>query len=135
MPEESLAKQTSKTSSSVQPFRGTVTAHLSDAIIASTRNALVLEEEGRRPAYFFPFEDIYFAFLEENPKRETISGRGIRVSWSGEAVGTAAEAVMWSYEEPEGAYVRVRDHGTFDPAKVDIDANPVEDREHTPHLP
>lgn len=119
----------------IEPYRGTVTARFSDAVIASTENALVLKEDGKEPAYFFPFEDIYFEFLQEKPARMAVPSRGVEVRWSAWAVGVAADDVMRSYEEPEGVFVRTRSHGMFDPQKIDIEAHPAEDIEHTPHFP
>jgi len=128
-----MSDQTVKTT--IEPYRGTVTARLSDAIIASTQNALVLKEKGREPAYFFPFEDVYFEFLQEKPGRRMVPARGVEVCWSARAVGVAVDDAMCSYEEPEDIFVRVRSHGMFDPRKVSVEAHPAEDIEHTPHVP
>nr|MBA3446063.1 DUF427 domain-containing protein [Pseudaminobacter sp.] len=50
----------------VEPFDGVVTVTFSDAIIASSDEALVLREAGHRPVYYVPFKDVYFEFLTQS---------------------------------------------------------------------
>ncbi len=124
-----------KPAAMVEPFHGTVNVRFSDAIIASTKQALVLREEGRDPAYFIPFRDVYFEFLVPSPREEESRLDGKVRYWNVEAVGAAENDVMWVYDQPGPQLASIRQHGTFDPAKVRIDALPSEDLIHTPHAP
>ena len=47
--------------STIVPFRGTVTVSFSDAIIASSKDAKVLSTPGKEAVFFLPFEDIYIS--------------------------------------------------------------------------
>ena len=50
----------------VEPFEGAVTVVFSDAILASSDNALVLREADYPPVFYIPFKDIYFEFLKRS---------------------------------------------------------------------
>ena len=112
----------------VEPFNGTVTVRLSDAIIASTQNAKVLREAGHDPVFYIPFEDIYFDFFEKTGTRTHCPFKGDASYWRASAVGEAAEDVMWAYEHPYEEMLAIKDHGAFYPDKVDIDTGekPIE---------
>ncbi|WP_395447915.1 hypothetical protein ACHMW7_23875 [Aminobacter sp. UC22_36] len=47
----------------IKPFDGTVNVSFSDAMIASTKNAMMMLQPGKDSVFFIPFEDIYFDFL------------------------------------------------------------------------
>lgn len=119
----------------VEPFRGTVNVRFSDAIIASTKEALLVKEEGHDPVLYIPFRDIYFEFLRESPTVYHCPRKGKARYWHGEAVGESEEDIMWAYDEPFPQASAIRQHGAFDPDKVNIEAVPQEDLLHTPHVP
>ncbi|MDZ5699059.1 DUF427 domain-containing protein [Chelativorans sp. M5D2P16] len=119
----------------VEPFRGSVTVNFSDAIIASTRDALLLKESGHDPVFYIPFRDIYFDFLWRSDTEYRCPRKGLAHYWNIEAVGEAEDDVMWAYEEPLPQASAVREHGAFDPAKVRIEVTPEEDLLHRPHVP
>lgn len=119
---------------SIDPVAGTVKVMFSDAIIASSDNALALREAGKDPIYYIPFEDIYFEFLERSQtRRET--PKGIASCWNVSAVGDAASDVMWAFEEPTGAFMRLRGHGAFSPDKVRVEVFAEPDAEHQVEFP
>ncbi|MCT7374246.1 DUF427 domain-containing protein [Chelativorans salis] len=124
-----------KPKATVEPFGGTVTVSFSDAIVASTREALLLREVGHEPVFYIPFRDIYFDFLFESPTEYRCPIKGKARYWNVEAVGEAEEDVMWSYDLPKPEVSAIRQHGAFDPEKVRIDVVPQEDLLHTPHAP
>jgi uncharacterized protein (DUF427 family) len=111
--------------STIVPFRGTVTVSFSDAIIASSKDAKVLSTPGKEAVFFLPFEDIYFDFLtltrETRPR-----GSGSAAYWRVNAVGEAADNFMWSYEAADGAeHLLLERHAAFDPTKARIEAVPA----------
>lgn len=119
---------------SIEPVAGTVKVIFSDAIIASSDRALALRESGKDPVYYIPFDDIYFEFLERSQtRRET--PKGIASCWNVSAVGDAALDVMWAYEEPSGAFARLRGHGAFSPDKVRVEVFSEPDPEHQVEFP
>lgn len=107
----------------------------SDAMIASTKEALLLTEEGRDPVYYIPFRDIYFDFLSPSSTEHHAPLKGKARYWNAEAVGEAGHDVMWTYDQPVPEMSAIRQHGAFDPQKVRVEAVPQEDLLHTPHVP
>jgi len=118
----------------IEPYAGTVTVRFSDAIVAATDRAKVLREEGREPVFYVPFEDIYFDFLEKTNTTSSCPLKGTASYWRVQAVGSASEDFMWAYETPDTAAQAIARHGAFDPQKARIDADPAEDKRHTPHV-
>ncbi|UUP16756.1 DUF427 domain-containing protein [Nitratireductor thuwali] len=110
----------------VTPYEGTVNVRFSDAMIASTDEALVLREEGHEPVFYIPFDHIYFEFLPPSDTRSRHPFKGEARFWNVEAVGEAADDVMWAYETPDDRVRPIAGHGAFDPDKVTIEATPDE---------
>ncbi|WP_265515719.1 DUF427 domain-containing protein [Nitratireductor luteus] len=115
----------------VVPYKGTVNVRFSDAIIASTGDALVLHEEGREPVFYIPSEHIYFEFLRPSETRTRCPLKGEARYWGVEAVGEAAHDVMWIYETPYEQARQIAGYGAFDPEKVMIEATPDESPRET----
>ncbi|WP_309084782.1 DUF427 domain-containing protein [Chelativorans sp.] len=119
----------------VEPFRGTVNVMFSDAMVASTKNALLLKEEGRDPVFYIPFQDIYFDFFSDSPTQTHCPLKGQARYWSVGAVGESAKDALWAYDQPPPELGTIRQHAAFDAAKVRIEAVSQEDLVHTPHVP
>ncbi|MGX5831003.1 DUF427 domain-containing protein [Mesorhizobium sp. 43Arga] len=115
-------------------FDGIVTVRFSDAIVASSERAKLLYEAGRDPVFYIPFEDVYFELLEKT-NATSESARGTAGYWRVHAAGASADNFMWAYETPETAFLGIARHGAFDPHRARIEADPAEDKRHTPHLP
>jgi len=119
----------------IEPFRGTVNVMFSDAMIASTKEALVLAEAGAEPVFYIPFRDIYFDFLTESATQREVPGKGRARYWNVGAVGESADDVMWAIEQPGPELNAIRQHAAFDRSKVRVEAVPQEDIIHEPHVP
>ena len=119
----------------VEPFRGTVNVMHSDAMIASTKDALLLREDGHDPVFYIPFRDIYFDFLLPSPTTYHCPLKGVARYWSVSGVGEAEDDVLWTYDQPLPGLDAIRQHGAFDPKKVRIEVVSQEDALHTPHAP
>lgn len=117
------------------PFQWNRDGGFSDAIIASTERAKVLHEDGHDPVFYIPFEDIYFDLLEKTNAATHSPLKGTASYWRVHAVGGAADDFMWAYETPDTPALAIARHGAFDPKKARIDADPAEDKRHTPHIP
>lgn len=120
---------------SIEPYHGTVDVKFSDAMIASTKDALVLREEGHDPVFYIPFEQIYFDFLRPSKTRTHCPLKGDARYWSVEAVGEAADDVMWAYETPYEQARQISGHGAFDPQTMTIDATPADSPREVPDAP
>lgn len=119
----------------VEPFRGTVNVMFSDAMIASTKDALLLRREGEDPVFYIPLRDIYFEFLSDTGTERDMPGRGRTRYWNVQAVGASAQDVMWAHDEPPPELALIRQHAAFDPSRMRIEAVPQEDVVHVPHAP
>ncbi|MBE7183583.1 MAG: DUF427 domain-containing protein [Methylobacterium mesophilicum] len=106
----------------VEPFSGTVNVSLGDAMLASTKRAMVLREGDYPEVYYIPFEDIYFEHLERTDSRAHCPYKGDATYWRATAVGEAREDAMWAYEAPFDEMESIRDHGAFYPDRVRIEA-------------
>ena len=108
----------------VEPFDGAVTVVFSDAILASTDDALVLREADYPPVFYIPFKDVYFEFLKRSDTSTDCPFKGNASYWNASAAGEAVNDVMWAYESPYDEMMRIKDHGAFYPDKVRIEAHP-----------
>lgn len=104
----------------IRPFEGTVTVRFLEAVLASSRNALLVGQPGREEQVFIPFEDIYFDFLTRSDSVETCPVKGEAGLWTIQAVGRAEPDAMRAYGANE-ASARLKHYGVFDPAKVAIE--------------
>jgi uncharacterized protein (DUF427 family) len=109
----------------VEPFDGVVTVTFSDAIVASTDEALVLREQDYPLVFYVPFKDVCFEFLKRSDTSTHCPYKGDASYWNVSAGGEAAEDVMWAYERPFDEMIAIRDYGAFYPNKVRIEANPA----------
>ncbi len=121
-----------RASTFITPFAGTVVVRFSDTIIGSTDRAQVVRKPGQEPAFYIPFDDIYFEFLEKTNKVTHNPVMGTASHWRVQAMNASDADFMSGYETPEPAAAAIARHGTFDPAKAQIVANPAEDDRHTP---
>ena len=118
----------------IEPFDGTVTVRFSDAIVASTERAKLVHEAGHEPAFYIPFEDIYMELFEKTNRVSKSPVKGTAGYWRVHAVGSSADDFMWAYETPDTPALALAGHATFDPGQARIDADPAEDKRHTPHV-
>jgi len=105
----------------IQPFEGVVTVRFSSAIIASSKNAKVLEEVGHPAVLYIPLEDIYFDFLRPSQTVTHCPYKGEATHWDVTAVGESRADVMWAYENPYDEMAAIRGHAAFYPEKVEIE--------------
>jgi uncharacterized protein (DUF427 family) len=106
----------------VEPFDGTVTVKFSNAVIASSDDALVLKEAEHPAVFYLPFKDIYFDLLKPADTSTHCPFKGDASYWNVSAVGQSEKDVMWAYRNPYDEMSRIKDHGAFYPDKVRIEA-------------
>lgn len=107
----------------VTPFSGVVVVTFGDAVIASSKKALVLREADYPPVFYLPFEDIYFDLLQPTATKTRCPFKGEASYWGVTATGNAEPDVMWAYEQPYDEMLEIADHGAFYPNKVRIEAS------------
>ncbi|MEZ5925724.1 MAG: DUF427 domain-containing protein [Hyphomicrobiaceae bacterium] len=99
------------------PARVRVT--VGDVVVADTRRALALMEEGYPVRLYIPRQDVDMRRLER-------SRHVTQCPWKGEASyysAGAAENVAWSYELPFAGVAAIRGHLSFYPDKARIEDN------------
>jgi uncharacterized protein (DUF427 family) len=116
---------------SIRPYRGVLRVSFSDAIVASSDNALIVQAPGAEPVYYVPFKDIYFDFLQRSDSPPRGTPMGAATYWGVSAVGEAASDAMWVHEAPAVGFEALQDHGAFDPDKVLIETTDLPDAART----
>ncbi len=91
-----------------------------DAVIASTKRAILLHENGRDPVVYVPREDVEMAFLHESDRRTTCPHKGEARYWNISAEGYGETDAAWSYETPKSGAEDIAGHIAFYPDKVRI---------------
>jgi uncharacterized protein (DUF427 family) len=89
------------------------------AIIADTRQALVLREGPLPPAQYIPREDVTMSFLRPTTHSTHCPFKGDASYFSVSAGGKTAENAVWSYESPLPAVADIKDYVAFFPEKMD----------------
>ena len=105
----------------VTPTSGLHVARAGGAVLAETRRALIMEEEGHEPVVYFPREDVGMEFLDSSDTRTSCP-------WKGEAahfhiVGKSGKIrdAAWSYEDPKPEAEEIRGRIAFYPDKVTVE--------------
>lgn len=84
----------------IRPGGGLHVVRAGGAVIAESRDVLVLEEPGYDPVVYFPRDDIGMAFLDQSETRTTCPKKGeARYFHIAAKSGRIADA-GWSYETP-----------------------------------
>ena len=82
------------------PVPRTVVVRAGGAILAETKDALLLEEEGYAPVYYIPREDIGMEFLEPSETRTTCPHKGEATHYDLIAKSGTIRDAAWSYDSP-----------------------------------
>lgn len=85
----------------IEPAQGVVVVRTGDAVIAETRNALVLREGGHAPVYYLPREDVAMEFLDRSDKVTHCPHKGDATHFHIVGVGGSIDNAAWSYEAPK----------------------------------
>ena len=91
-----------------------------DAIIASTKEALVVHQTGHEPVHYFPREAVAMEFLTESDTRTRCPYKGEARYWSLSAEGYGAEDAVWSYDDPTPGVTEIAGYIAFDPKALHI---------------
>lgn len=87
--------------------------------VADTLRAWLLLERGKRPAYYFPREDVRGDLLEPSPHRSRSTQIGEASFWTLTVGGRRLENALWSYDEPNAGIAAIKGLLAFDPGTVD----------------
>ena len=105
----------------VKPAKGMQVVRAGGAVIAESRDALLLEEEGHEPVVYFPREDIGMAFLDPSQTRTTCPHKGEAIYFHIVAKSGPIEDAAWSYEAPVEGAEAIRGHIAFRHERVAVE--------------
>ncbi|MCZ7675311.1 MAG: DUF427 domain-containing protein [Roseovarius sp.] len=83
------------------------------AILADSRNALTLSEDGLADVVYFPRKDVAMAFLDVSDRRTHCPLKGDATHFSIVTKSGTMENTAWSYEDPIAAVAPIKDHIAF----------------------
>lgn len=106
----------------IEPHPGPVTVTAGGVVLAATRSALRLSEDGHAPVLYIPFADIDFRHLSRTGTQTHCPYKGDASYWQVGLPGDGGEDVMWAYETPFDEMAGIKDHGAFYPDRVRIAA-------------
>lgn len=112
---------------SISPESNPVTVYFNDVVIASTNEALQLDETGHAPVYYIPRDRVEMAYLVATEKRTTCPHKGEARYWTISAMGRAGENGVWSYETPHEGVAQIAGYLAFDrdAVRIEVDAPPT----------
>lgn len=112
----------------VSPVAGTVEVHCNGEPLAESKQALVLEEDGYPPRYYFPAMDVRTESLLPSEKRTHCPHKGDAEYFHFETSGGLLTDVAWTYPDPAGTVHEIAGHIAFHQEALDpvlIDGEPV----------
>jgi uncharacterized protein (DUF427 family) len=98
-------------------------------LVASTDQALKLDETGLPTRYYVPREDVRMDLLRSTTFHTTCPFKGEASYWSIDVDGTTHDGIVWSYETPKTQAARVKSMLSFYPDRTDVtvDGRPLRD--------
>ncbi len=103
----------------LSPHEGRVLVRAGGEIIADTRRALVLREDGYEPVFYLPRDDVSAGALKRTARQTLCPHKGIASYFSIIAGGREIENAVWAYEEPVSTVAAIAGHVAFYPDRVD----------------
>ena len=101
-----------------RPAGARVRVTFNGEVIADTRDALMLEENGYPPVAYVPRKDVKMERLIRTSHTTHCPHKGDATYYS-LANGRTARNAVWSYEQPLVQVQAIKDHLAFYPDKVD----------------
>jgi len=106
---------------SIHPFSGTVRVTAGGREIASSAQALILNEAAYPPVYYLPRADVRMEALRRSDHSTHCPFKGDASYWSVGEGDEAIENAVWSYEDPFLETAEIKDYLAFYPGKVEIE--------------
>lgn len=81
--------------------------------IADSKRAVIVNEAGRLPVYYFPLEDVRADLLRKNERHEYCEHKGTADFWDIVVNGRVIENAVWGYPHPEADSAGLEGYVTF----------------------
>ena len=101
------------------PNRERVLVRVGGALIADTREALILQEASYPPVQYIPRRDVDMVALTRSAHTTYCPYKGDASYYSVAAGGDRASNAVWTYETPFEAMAQIKDYVAFYPDRVD----------------
>jgi uncharacterized protein (DUF427 family) len=96
-----------------------VVVKVAGRVVAETRDALTLWEEGYAPVHYIPRKDVDMALLQRTDHSTYCPYKGDCAYFSIPLGGQRSTNAVWTYEAPYAAVASIKDHLAFYPERVD----------------
>jgi uncharacterized protein (DUF427 family) len=103
----------------VTPNRERVLVRVAGALIADTREALVLQEASYPPVQYIPRKDVDMNLLQRTDHSSYCPFKGDASYYSIPSGGDKSVNAVWTYESPYPAVSQIKDYVAFYPSRVD----------------
>jgi uncharacterized protein (DUF427 family) len=103
----------------VTPNRQRVLVRVGGALIADTRDALILQEASYPPVQYIPRKDVDMKLLQRTDHSSYCPFKGDASYYSIPGGGEKSVNAVWSYESPYPAVGQIKDYVAFYPSRVD----------------
>jgi uncharacterized protein (DUF427 family) len=105
-----------------------VVVKVAGRVVAETRDALTLWEEGYAPVPYIPRKDVDMALLQRTDHSTYCPYKGDCAYFSIPLGGQRSTNAVWTYEAPYAAVASIKDHLAFYPERVDAIEERTRDR-------
>jgi uncharacterized protein (DUF427 family) len=111
----------------ISPSAAHVEVHLDGELLASSDQALRLDETGLPARYYVPKEDVRMELLRETTFHTTCPFKGEASYWSADVGGAVYDGVVWAYENPIAGADAIAGHLSFYPdrTQITVDGQPL----------
>jgi uncharacterized protein (DUF427 family) len=108
------------------PNRERILVRVGGALIADTREALILKEASYAPVQYIPRKDVDMNLLQRTDHSSYCPFKGDASYYSIPSGGEKSVNAVWTYENPYPAVGQIKDYVAFYPNRVDaIEARPA----------
>ena len=104
----------------ITPSDSHVEVRLGGELLATTDNALRLDETGLPARYYIPKRDVRTDLLQATSFHTTCPFKGEASYWTAEIGGERHDGIVWAYEEPIPAAADIAGHLSFYPDRTEI---------------
>jgi uncharacterized protein (DUF427 family) len=101
------------------PNRERVLVRVGGALIADTREALILKEASYPPVQYIPRKDVDMNLLQRTDHNTYCPFKGDASYYSIPSGGEKSVNAVWTYENPYPAVGQIKDYVAFYPSRVD----------------
>jgi uncharacterized protein (DUF427 family) len=101
------------------PNRGRILVRVGGALIADTREALILKEASYPPVQYIPRKDVDMNLLQRTDHSTYCPFKGDASYYSIPSGGEKSVNAVWTYENPYPAVGQIKDYVAFYPSRVD----------------